>query len=305
MPAFVEVQSGPSSGKRLEVQAGTTAQVGRHPRADLAVPQDEELSPLHFALTFDGRQCRLRDLRSRYGTFVNGARVTEAAVNPGDRIVAGRTTFGVVLVAEGAPAADVPAPPTEPSPEPAGGEASSSSAAPASVPVDGARVAAFLRRQRDPLFALLDAARDPKVLELLRPSGTEHQSLYEGFKGELLADFAPYLVRLPPESPFLDVLAREGWGRSWGSYLTSEAPFAEVRRQFRRFLMVKVEGGKELYFRYYDPRVLRVFLPTCTPEEAGDFFGPVRSFLIEAPDPAQLLRFTLGAPGLVREVSAL
>jgi len=40
--------------------------------------------------------------------------------------------------------------------------------------------------------------------------------------------------------------------------------------------------GKDMYFRFYDPRVLRVFLPTCTPEELSDFFGPIAGFLIES-----------------------
>jgi hypothetical protein len=52
-----------------------------------------------------------------------------------------------------------------------------------------------------------------------------------------------------------------------------------VRKHLRGFLLVKAEGGAELYFRFYDPRV---FVPTCTPEEAHTFFGPIRAFLVEA-----------------------
>ena len=44
--------------------------------------------------------------------------------------------------------------------------------------------------------------------------------------------------------------------------------------------------GKDMYFRLYDPRVLRVFLPTCTPDELTDFFGPIGTFLIESDKPA-------------------
>ena len=36
----------------------------------------------------------------------------------------------------------------------------------------------------------------------------------------------------------------------------------------------------------HDPRVLRVFLPTCTPDELSDFFGPIGSFLVESDQPA-------------------
>jgi hypothetical protein len=158
----------------------------------------------------------------------------------------------------------------------------------------------------EPLFALLDAARDPRVLQVLRLSGEHHQSLYEGTKGEELADFAPYLVEVSPDSPLLETMVREGWGQSWGVYLTCPQPFAEVRKHFRRFLLVKSEeDGRTLYFRFYDPRVLRIFLPTCTPAEAVEFFGPIREFLMEAADPATLIRFTPGERGAKQTTRAV
>src|SRR5262249_26873291 len=99
----------------------------------------------------------------------------------------------------------------------------------------------LLRRQGGTTFALLDAARDPKVLPLVRSSGEPHQSLYEGGQGELLADFAPYLVELSRSPGLLDTLLQQGWGRSWGLFLTSYQAFKEVRRHFRRFLLVRFE----------------------------------------------------------------
>jgi hypothetical protein len=163
----------------------------------------------------------------------------------------------------------------------------------------------ILRSESEPLYALLDAARSPMVLALLRDCKERHQSLYEGVQGELLAQFAPFLVQLPPASPFLDTLVREGWGKSWGVYLTCSGPFEEVRKHFRRFLLVKTEEGKELYFRFYDPRVLRVYLPTCTPQEIREFFGPLICYLAEDKDPNTLLRFRAGASGLEKGATAL
>lgn len=54
---------------------------------------------------------------------------------------------------------------------------------------------------------------------------------------------------------------------------------------------MRLPEGREVYFRYYDPRVLRLFLPTCTPEEINTFFGPVACFLMEAEEPDILLQF--------------
>lgn len=41
-----------------------------------------------------------------------------------------------------------------------------------------------------------------------------------------------------------------------------------------------------IYFRFYDPRVLRRFLPVCTPDQLYAFFGPIDYFLFEDEDPA-------------------
>jgi hypothetical protein len=133
----------------------------------------------------------------------------------------------------------------------------------------------------------VDAARDPAVYPLLLGCKEEHQSLYEGPKGEKLALVAPHLVGLPAGSPFLPALVEQGWGKSWAVFLTSAAPAADVRKHLRRFLLVRTEAGKEMYFRFYDPRVLRVYLPTCTPEELAQFYGPITRYLLEDGDPAR------------------
>lgn len=88
----------------------------------------------------------------------------------------------------------------------------------------------------------------------------------------------------------LETVVRDGWGKSWGVYLTSARPFDEVRKHLRQFLMAQLRGGKQVYFRFYDPRVLRAFLPSCTPEESVRFFGPIRCFCFEADDGVTLRR---------------
>lgn len=46
-----------------------------------------------------------------------------------------------------------------------------------------------------------------------------------------------------------------------------------------------------MLFRYYDPRVLRVFLPTCNKEELTNFFGPIQAFVLEDTEEDTLIRF--------------
>ena len=151
------------------------------------------------------------------------------------------------------------------------------------------------------LYAVLDSARDDRILELLRESPNETRSLYEGPRGDAFAESAPYLVRLAPEDWLLETLVIEGWGQSWGIYLACGQTFKEVRRHFRRFLRVQREGGPEyLYFRFYDPRVLRNFLPTCNNYQLQQIFGPIASFWMEDRDatPLQFMPPSLGTKHL-------
>ncbi len=39
-----------------------------------------------------------------------------------------------------------------------------------------------------------------------------------------------------------------------------------------------------MLFRYSDPRILRVYLPTCLPDELEQMFGPVTAYVMESED---------------------
>jgi hypothetical protein len=157
----------------------------------------------------------------------------------------------------------------------------------------------ILRNFGEPLFAVIDATRDPLlILTTLRRSGEQYQSLYEGMQAQVLEAFAPYLVRLSADSQLLETLVVHGWKKNWGIFAVSAADFDTVRRHFRTFLMVNGPDGKRLYFRYYDPRTLRVYLPTCDAAETKFIFGPLAAYLCEdeAPDTLLVFRSAAGAP---------
>jgi hypothetical protein len=131
------------------------------------------------------------------------------------------------------------------------------------------------------VYTILDAARDEQIYPAILNSDNENICLYRGNQAIELADVAPYLVRLERGDAFTIWLLSHGWGRSWGIFLASDAPFNRLRQHFRTFLMVYNDRGKPLYFRYYDPRVLRVYLPTCNGEELKVLFGPVSRYYAE------------------------
>ena len=102
---------------------------------------------------------------------------------------------------------------------------------------------------------------------------------------------APYLVRLEPDAPFTDWVLARGWGHHWGIFVHARVGLKTLRSHLRRFLKVKDADGKQLIFRYYDPRVLRVYLPTCNADELEVLFGPVHRYHVEVEDAQALLEY--------------
>jgi pSer/pThr/pTyr-binding forkhead associated (FHA) protein len=89
----VDVRSPGRAGERLQLQGGTV-RIGRAEDNDLVL-DDDRVSRHHGQLA--ARQGRLvySDLGSTNGSFVNGARVTEIALGPGDVLHLGGSTLTV------------------------------------------------------------------------------------------------------------------------------------------------------------------------------------------------------------------
>lgn len=134
-------------------------------------------------------------------------------------------------------------------------------------------------------YLLLDAARMAGGINKAKELNSQHASLFSGRSEKDLADVAPYIFSYHPESDFANWYMKEGWGKGWGIMVRSLAPVEDLHAHCRRFLLSKDENKQEIYFRFYDPRVLSIFLPTCSSEQLRDFFGPIDYFMIEDEDP--------------------
>lgn len=161
------------------------------------------------------------------------------------------------------------------------------------------------REEGGAIFAILDGASIPGLLQKLADEEPEHICLYRGDLEPDIEEVAPYLVRLEAEAPFTDWVIERGWGNHWGIFAESGGDLHQLRLHFRRFLTVHDPGGKPLLFRYYDPRVLRNFLPTCTPEDLAGLFGPVESYLMEDESGAAMLRFRMKNGALTKQTEPL
>jgi Domain of unknown function (DUF4123) len=141
--------------------------------------------------------------------------------------------------------------------------------------------------------AILDGARDPRIFRAVDATTLDKSCLYAGRLPFVVQEVAPYLIVLERDDKFTRYLLQEGWGQSWGIYLRSETPLPTLRRHFRTLLKVKAEDGRRLIFRWYDPRVLRAYLPTCLPDELRAVFGPVDNFYMESRSSSALLEYHL------------
>jgi hypothetical protein len=148
------------------------------------------------------------------------------------------------------------------------------------------------RSEGESLYAILDAARNIDIAyQLQNIPLVEYISLYKGRKEESVWDAAPYLVRCVRESEFFNWVIEQGWGDSWGVFITSKASLEDLCKHFQECLIAQDEGGKQMYFRFYDPRILPLFLSTCTADQRKEFFGPVNRILVEAGNTDSLRSF--------------
>ena len=155
------------------------------------------------------------------------------------------------------------------------------------------------------IYALVDAAQDGQIFRTLLRSNNPNYCLYQGDLPRVMAEAAPYLVQLEKNFALTGWLLGQGWGRNWAVYLESAADLEELRHHFRKFLMAQDERKKRFYFRFYDPRVLRVYLPTCNEAELAAIFGPVSRYCLEGRDYYQFLEYTRANSKLAESVTDL
>jgi len=141
------------------------------------------------------------------------------------------------------------------------------------------------------IYAILDAARNEKIYKLLMGCSEEYTCLYNGEIPKVLARVAPYLIKLPSNSDLFDQIYQEGFYDNWGVFFVSNDSGKDLKRHFQKMLRVKTEDGRRLYFRYYDPRVLRIYLPTCTKKELATFFGSANKFWIAGEQKEMIIEY--------------
>jgi hypothetical protein len=164
--------------------------------------------------------------------------------------------------------------PAEPVPEPA----------PAPTPERGSLLEqlseSFFPGPDTRLYALIDAAQSKELVFRAQRLGDELYTLFSGSMATEVAHAGPCLALLSAPLQFL-VPWLEAMGSNAGILFESSADLSTLCTHLREIFVVTDESGQEFFFRYYDPRVLRTYLPTCTADELRAFFGPVDRWFAE------------------------
>lgn len=154
-------------------------------------------------------------------------------------------------------------------------------------------------------YIVIDAAIDSEILdkakELLKEDNhvclCTEQDIESG-AGE------PYLFKLDNES-FLKFIFEKYKISDFGiiAEFKAETDFDVVVNHFRSLIKVRNHEGQLFYFRFYDPEVLRVFLPLCDKEQSEEFFDQVQAYYLSNETGSELLCFRKENHGLPSSIS--
>jgi hypothetical protein len=297
MQAVLEVTAGPHAGRKIVLRPGVPVRIGRTAKADYVVAEDTFLSSAHFYVECSSDRCVVRDLSSSNGTYLNGTRMSEGFLREGDVITAGQSSFAVHFD----PFAEAPA--HEPV-IPMDDTRSMPLAMPAQPAPRGPELTAaqrglldVLRGLEHPVFAVLDGSAAAGLIDSARASGVAVELLSESPRVSILP--------VTPDSPAVQKLVAEAWGKGWGIYVTSHQTLAMLRNHLRRFQTLMTPDGVEFQFRLHNPALLRSFLPTLSGMEAKALFGPIAGILTEGAAPGDLMLFMPGPAGTLQKTIPL
>jgi hypothetical protein len=153
---------------------------------------------------------------------------------------------------------------------------------------------------------IVDSARDRRIFGLLLECFySSHSSLFATPLPPKLESVAPYLVPLDYDDNKTRKFLSNAWGNNWGMFIRCDTSQDRLRRHLRNFVSVRDPRGQRLLFRYYDPRILRTYLPTCTTQELEYVFGPIECFLSESKVIEDMIEFRFDRGKLAQRTVSL
>ena len=246
MKIRLQITDGPAAGQQLEIAQDQSLKVGRSPEADFGIPDDLEMSSLHFEVVCNEHECLVRDLGSTNETFLNQKQITESVLHDGDQLRSGQSLFSVQIHSGETPAITDNAMPTP---------SAVVAAAPAAIATDGETAATdadgFLAMTVQEISEPIDFDSE-EAPKLLQEKQSPQEYLEALTQQELLSDALRFLAYALPKREavwWAALCVRRGSGES----LTDEdASALEATEQWvkeptednRRAAMKAAEAGE-------------------------------------------------------------
>jgi serine/threonine protein kinase len=108
MPFLLHIFAGPHKGRHLLVEEGAPLLLGRSRHAETRL-EDPGVSRVHCEIQLEDGQVLVSDLDSAGGTFINGQRISEQILRPGDVLQIGETRMRLQTSATAGDDEDTPA----------------------------------------------------------------------------------------------------------------------------------------------------------------------------------------------------
>lgn len=144
------------------------------------------------------------------------------------------------------------------------------------------------------VYAVLDGAMVKQLPDYFEDRDAPFACLFPGETDPIVLTRAPWLVRAEPGGEIMAWILQEGWGRNWGmlTVVPEDTPFDSVLDHFRKFLQVRLPDERLVFFRFYDPRVQRLFLPSCDGAQTAELFDLPIAWICEGENGDALLVHT-------------
>lgn len=130
-------------------------------------------------------------------------------------------------------------------------------------------------------YIIIDAAIwDFYMDDILYELDVECHSLFATRGADLELDtVAPYIIKI--NDVIIEWLRKGAKKELRLLYLQTDETIEGIRKHLRRFLRVKTEDGRWLFFRFYDPYVINAVIPVLKKEQLEDFFSKISFLLTE------------------------
>lgn len=152
------------------------------------------------------------------------------------------------------------------------------------------------------LYGVLDCAVDPALHDHCARLEPEFAvCLFDRVDPKVKAA-SPHLIELTPTDPLSRAWRTGGWGRNWGVLLSSRADLRTVKLRLKRFTQARLpDGSGPVLFRFWDPRVMRIYMPLLQPDEVEGWFTDIDRWIVATADGKGSLRFSRNGAGVAAE----